>query len=152
MGTYIGSSRGWRCTAEPLSKCQILLRWWVPTGDRCNDQRSVQAAAGPRTEPNQKQQSAAASSHVELDTFLGRVLAALFLICMCGLMLQIIETMVLSVIAYYYLAFFAIGMAMFGITARSLFCLEAAERRLRSKCRSDRGACHEESTSRVRQR
>ena len=35
---------------------------------------------------------------------------------MCGLMLQIIETRVLSVIAYYYLAFFAIGMAMFGMT------------------------------------
>ena len=48
-------------------------------------------------------------------------LAGLFLICMCGLMLQIIETWVLSVIAYYYLAFFAIGMAMFGMTAGSLF-------------------------------
>ena len=48
-------------------------------------------------------------------------LAGLFLICMCGLMLQIIETRVLSVIAYYYLAFFAIGMAMFGMTAGSLF-------------------------------
>jgi hypothetical protein len=40
---------------------------------------------------------------------------------MCGLMLQIIETRVLSVIASYYLAFFAIGMAMFGMTAGSLF-------------------------------
>src|SRR6516162_8594105 len=48
-------------------------------------------------------------------------LAGLFLICMCVLMLQIIETRVLSVIAYYYLAFFAIGMAMFGMTAGSLF-------------------------------
>jgi len=47
--------------------------------------------------------------------------AGLFLICMCGLMLQIIETRILSVIAYYYLAFFAIGMAMFGMTAGSLF-------------------------------
>src|SRR5215469_6257430 len=45
----------------------------------------------------------------------------LFLICMCGLMLQIIETRVLSVISYYYLAFFAIAMAMFGMTAGSLF-------------------------------
>src|SRR5262249_36254181 len=44
-----------------------------------------------------------------------------FLICMCGLMLQIIETRTLSVVAYYYLAFFAIGMAMFGMTAGSLF-------------------------------
>src|SRR6516165_7923291 len=48
-------------------------------------------------------------------------LAGLFLICMCVLMLQIIETRVLSVIAYYPLAFFAIGMAMFGMTGGSLF-------------------------------
>jgi hypothetical protein len=48
-------------------------------------------------------------------------LAGLFLICMCGLMMQIIETRILSVVAYYYLAFFAIGMAMFGMTAGSLF-------------------------------
>ena len=48
-------------------------------------------------------------------------LAGVFLICMCGLMLQIIETRVLSVISYYYLAFFAIAMAMFGMTAGSLF-------------------------------
>ena len=48
-------------------------------------------------------------------------LGGVFLICMCVLMLQIIETRILSVIAYYYLAFFAIGMAMFGMTAGSLF-------------------------------
>src|SRR5215468_9308003 len=48
-------------------------------------------------------------------------LMGLFLICMCGLMLQIIETRLLSVISYYYLAFFAISMAMFGMTAGSLF-------------------------------
>src|SRR5262249_14688092 len=48
-------------------------------------------------------------------------LVGVFLICMCGLMLQIIQTRTLSVIAYYYLAFFAIGMAMFGMTAGSLF-------------------------------
>ena len=48
-------------------------------------------------------------------------LTGLFLICMCGLMLQIIETRVLSVISYYCLAFFAIAMAMFGMTAGSLF-------------------------------
>ena len=48
-------------------------------------------------------------------------LTGLFLICMCGLMLQIIETKILSVISYYYLAFFAIAMAMFGMTAGSLF-------------------------------
>ena len=43
-------------------------------------------------------------------------LVGLFLICMCALMLQIIETRILSVVAYYYLAFFAIGMAIFGGT------------------------------------
>ncbi len=48
-------------------------------------------------------------------------LAGVFLICMCGLMLQIVETRVISVIAYYHLAFFAISMAMLGMTAGSLF-------------------------------
>jgi hypothetical protein len=47
-------------------------------------------------------------------------LAGLFLICMCSLMLQILETRMLSVISWYYLAFFAISMAMFGMTAGSL--------------------------------
>jgi hypothetical protein len=52
------------------------------------------------------------------------ILAGLFLMCMCVLMLQIVETRVLSVIsviARYYLAFLAIGVAMFGMTAGSLF-------------------------------
>ena len=44
----------------------------------------------------------------------------LFTTCMCGLMIQIIETRLLSVISWYYLAFFAISMAMFGMTAGSL--------------------------------
>ena len=44
----------------------------------------------------------------------------LFLTCMCCLMLQIVETRILSVIAFYHLAFFAISMAMFGMTAGSL--------------------------------
>src|SRR6266542_1091139 len=48
-------------------------------------------------------------------------LTGLFLVCMCGLMLQIVETRILSVIAFYHLAFFAISMAMFGMTAGSLF-------------------------------
>src|SRR5580765_5163571 len=43
-----------------------------------------------------------------------------FLICMCGLMLQIVETRLISVIAYYHLAFFAISMAMLGMTVGSL--------------------------------
>ncbi len=47
-------------------------------------------------------------------------LLGLYLICMCGLMLQIIETRILSVISWYHLAFFSISMAMFGLTAGSL--------------------------------
>jgi hypothetical protein len=38
-------------------------------------------------------------------------------------MLQIAETRLLSVISWYYLAFFAISMAMFGMTARVAVCL-----------------------------
>lgn len=48
-------------------------------------------------------------------------LIGLFLVCMCGLMLQIVETRILSVVSYYHMAFFAISMAMFGMTAGSLF-------------------------------
>jgi hypothetical protein len=47
-------------------------------------------------------------------------LIGLFLISMCGLMLQILETRLLSVITWYYLAFFAISMAMFGMTMGGL--------------------------------
>src|SRR6185437_16782368 len=43
-----------------------------------------------------------------------------FLTCMCGLMLQIIETRVLSVMVNYTLAFVAIGVAMLGMTAGAL--------------------------------
>src|SRR3954452_18435513 len=46
--------------------------------------------------------------------------SGVFLLCMCGLMLQILETRLLSVIALYYLAFFAISMAMFGMTMGAL--------------------------------
>jgi hypothetical protein len=47
-------------------------------------------------------------------------LAGVFLTCMCGLMLQIMETRMLSVIGQYNLAFFAIGIAMLGMTAGAL--------------------------------
>jgi hypothetical protein len=43
-----------------------------------------------------------------------------FLTCLCGLMLQIIETRVLSVLVNYTLAFVAIGVAMLGMTAGAL--------------------------------
>ncbi len=44
-----------------------------------------------------------------------------FLITSCTLMLQIIQTRILSVVAWYHLAFFAISMAMFGITAGAVW-------------------------------
>jgi hypothetical protein len=47
-------------------------------------------------------------------------LVGIFLTCMCGLMLQIIETRVMSVIANYTLAFVTIGIAMLGMTAGAL--------------------------------
>src|SRR5215470_3475861 len=47
-------------------------------------------------------------------------LTGVLLTCMCGLMLQIMETRVLSIISYYHLAFFAIGIAMLGMTAGAL--------------------------------
>src|ERR1700730_11151062 len=59
-------------------------------------------------------------AHVKDSRDLASFLFGLFLICMCGLMLQIVETRIISVIAYYYLAFFAISMAMLGMTAGSL--------------------------------
>src|SRR4051812_14262701 len=48
-------------------------------------------------------------------------LAGVFLICASGLMLQIVETRVFSVMSWYHLAFFAVSMAMLGMTAGSLF-------------------------------
>lgn len=44
----------------------------------------------------------------------------LFLLCMSVLMVQITQTRILSVVAYYYLAFLTISMAMFGMTAGAL--------------------------------
>jgi hypothetical protein len=55
-------------------------------------------------------------------------LIGVFLVCMCGLMLQIIQTRLLSVIAWYYLAFFAISMAMFGMTLGALLIYFNAHR------------------------
>ena len=47
-------------------------------------------------------------------------LIGVFLMCMCGLMLQIMETRIGSIITYYHMAFFAIGIAMLGMTAGAL--------------------------------
>src|SRR5467141_2091512 len=45
----------------------------------------------------------------------------LFFVCMSTLLLQIAQTRVLSVMGRYYIAFFAISMAMFGMTAGALW-------------------------------
>jgi hypothetical protein len=54
------------------------------------------------------------------DTYRTWFLVGVFLTSMCGLMLQIVETRVLSVIGNYTFAFFAIGIAMLGLTAGAL--------------------------------
>ena len=46
--------------------------------------------------------------------------SGLFLVCMATLMLQIIQTRILSVISMYYLAFLSKSMAMLGMTAGAL--------------------------------
>ena len=45
----------------------------------------------------------------------------LFLITSCTLMLQVIQTRILSVVTWYYLAFFSISMALFGLTAGAVW-------------------------------
>lgn len=48
-------------------------------------------------------------------------MAGVFLLCMSVLMVQIIQTRILSVVSLYYMAFFSISMAMLGLTAGALF-------------------------------
>ncbi len=50
-----------------------------------------------------------------------RFYAGLFLVTACTLMMQLIQTRILSVVAWYHLAFFAISMAMFGLTAGAIW-------------------------------
>ena len=47
-------------------------------------------------------------------------LSGVFLLCMSVLMIQIIQTRILSVVSLYYMAFFSISMAMLGLTAGAL--------------------------------
>jgi hypothetical protein len=46
--------------------------------------------------------------------------AGVFVLCMSTLMLQVIQTRILSVMSFYYMAFLSIGMAMFGLTTGAL--------------------------------
>jgi len=50
-----------------------------------------------------------------------RFYAGLFLVTACTLMMQLVQTRILSVVAWYHLAFFAISMAMFGLTAGAIW-------------------------------
>jgi hypothetical protein len=52
----------------------------------------------------------------------------LFLITACTLMMQIVQTRILSVVAWYHLAFFAISMAMFGLTAGAVWLYARRDR------------------------
>lgn len=54
--------------------------------------------------------------------------AGVFLVTSSTLMLQLIETRILSVISWYHLAFFAISMAMFGLTAGSVWIYLKSDR------------------------
>src|ERR1700747_731568 len=53
---------------------------------------------------------------------------ALGLVTAATLMLQIIETRIISVISWYHLAFFVISIAMFGLTAGAVFVYLRSER------------------------
>src|SRR6187549_3569783 len=48
-------------------------------------------------------------------------LAGVFLITLAVLLFQVVQTRILSVIAWYYLAFFAISVAMLGMTAGAVW-------------------------------
>src|SRR5262249_160494 len=57
-----------------------------------------------------------------------RFYIGLSLVTASTLMLQVIQTRILSVVAWYHLAFFAISMAMFGLTAGAVFVYLCGER------------------------
>lgn len=57
-----------------------------------------------------------------------RFYAGLFVVAACTLMLQVVQTRILSVVAWYHLAFFAISMAMFGMTAGAVWLYLRRER------------------------
>jgi hypothetical protein len=48
-------------------------------------------------------------------------LSGVFLLCMSVLMMQIVQTRILSVVSLYYMAFFSISMAMLGLTGGALY-------------------------------
>ena len=50
-----------------------------------------------------------------------RFYSGVFLLTCSTLMLELVQTRILSVVAWYYLAFFIIGVAMFGLTAGAVW-------------------------------
>ena len=57
-----------------------------------------------------------------------RFYMGVFLIASCTLMLQVIQTRILSVVSWYHLAFFSISMAMFGLTTGAVWVYLRRER------------------------
>ena len=55
-------------------------------------------------------------------------LAGVFLISSSGLLFQIVQTRILSVVSWYYMAFFAISVAMLGMTAGAVWVYLRRER------------------------
>src|SRR5215510_7656595 len=58
----------------------------------------------------------------------GAFFGGLFLLTLCTLMLEVLETRLLSVVTWYHLAFFVISAAMFGMTAGAIWVYRHAER------------------------
>lgn len=54
--------------------------------------------------------------------------SGVFLVTAATLMLQVIQTRILSVVAWYHLAFFVISMALFGLTAGAVWVYGRRER------------------------
>jgi len=63
--------------------------------------------------------------------------SGLFLVTAATLMLQVIQTRILSVVAWYYLAFFVISIAMFGLTAGAVWVYWQRDRFTVSSLSSD---------------
>jgi spermidine synthase len=63
--------------------------------------------------------------------------SGLFLITAATLMLQVIQTRILSVVAWYHLAFFVISLALFGLTAGAIWVYGRSQRAVVSTLPSD---------------
>ena len=58
----------------------------------------------------------------------GNFYIGVFLVSFAALMLQIVQTRILSVVVWYHLAFFVISLAMFGLTAGAVWVYLKGER------------------------